>query len=104
MPQPVAPHDRFDARDCNTNEDNCDKFISFNSTDFKYVTIEKPILFLQKHLNHLTTDLCLCKKKAELLASRLKNKMVEKDVKVSYYRKQNREFCSTIKVERPLCY
>ena len=30
--------------------------------------------------------------------------MVEKDVKVSYYRKRNGDFSSAFKVEGPLCY
>ena len=30
--------------------------------------------------------------------------MVEKDVKVSYYRKRNWDLSSTFKVEGPLCY
>ena len=30
--------------------------------------------------------------------------MVEKDVKVSYYRKRNRDLSLTFKIERPPCY
>ena len=30
--------------------------------------------------------------------------MVEKDVKVSYYSKRNRDLSLAFKVERPLCY
>ena len=45
------------------------------------------------------------KEKAELLASKLKEQnMVEKVVKVSYYRKCNRDFSLAFKVERPFCY
>ena len=63
------------------------------------------ILFSQKHPNDLIRDLCLSKEKAELLASKLKEQnMVEKVVKVSYYRKCNRDFSLAFKVERPFCY
>ena len=41
----------------------------------------------------------------KLLALRLKEgNMVEKDVKVSYYRKRNRDLSLTFKIERPPCY
>ena len=56
--------------DNSADEDNSDGLTSFNYTDSD--TTENPILFSQKHLNDLTSDLCLSKKKAELLASRLK--------------------------------
>ena len=84
-----------DAIGCGANEDNSDEFISANSTctDSEYDTTEDLILFLLKHLNNLIRDLWLSKKKAELFASRLKKKyMVEKDVKVNYYRKRYRDF------------
>ena len=68
-------------------------------------TTEDPILFLQKHLQDLIRDLRLFKEKAKLLASRLKEQnMVERDVKVSYYRKRNSVLSSAFKVEGPLCY
>ena len=42
---------------------------------------------------------------ADVLASRLKEQnMIEKDVKVSYYRKRNRDLSPAFKVEGPLCY
>ena len=44
-------------------------------------------------LNDLIRGLCFSKEKAELLASRLKQQnMVEKDVKVTYYKIHNRNF------------
>ena len=92
MPPPVPPLHGLDTTDSSTDEHNSD-------------TIEDLILFSQKHLNDLIRDLCLSKEKAELLASRLKERnMVERDIKVSYYRKLNRDLSSAFKVEEPLCY
>ena len=70
MPPPLPHQHGLDATDNSADEDNSDGLTSFNYTDSD--TTEDPILFSQKHLNDLTSDLCLSKKKAELLASRLK--------------------------------
>ena len=103
MPPPVPPLHGLDTTDSSTDEHNSDGLISSNYTDSD--TTEDAILFSQKHLNDLIRDLCLSKKKAELFASRLKERdMVEKDVKVSYYRKRNWDLSSAFKVEGPLCY
>ena len=103
MPPPVPPLHGLDTTDSSTDEHNSDGLISSNYTDSD--TTEDPILFSQKHLNDLIRDLCLSKEKAELLASRLKERnMVEKDVKVSYCRKRNWDISLTYKVEGPLCY
>ena len=84
MLPPVPPQDGLDAIDCSSNEDNSDKFISANSSDSEYDATKDFILFLQKHLNDLITNLSLYKKKKEFLDSRLKEQnMVEKDVKAS---------------------
>lgn len=49
-------------------------------------------IFRQGELNGLIRDLSLSKEKAELLASRLKQKhLLAKGVKVSLYRKRNRD-------------
>ena len=72
MPLSVPSQDKLDAIDCSANENNTNEFISTNSTDFKYDTTKDLILFLEKHLNDLIRDLCLSKKKADLLASRFK--------------------------------
>ena len=83
--------------------DNSNGLISSNYTDSD--TTEDPILFSQKHLNDLIRDLCLFREKAELFASRLKKQnMVEKYVKIGYYRKCNRDLSSTFKVKWPICY
>ena len=103
MPPPVPPLHGLDTTDSSTDEHNSDGLISSNYTDFD--TTEDPILFSQKHLNDLIRDLCLSKEKVELLASRLKEQnMVEKDVKVSYYRKRNWDLSSAFKVEGLLGY
>ena len=88
----MPPQDGLDAIDCSANKD-------------KYDNTEDSITFSQYHLNDLIRDLCLSKKKAELLASNLKQKNVfEKDVKVICYRKRNRDFSSTFKFEETFCY
>lgn len=47
----------------------------------------------------------LSKQKAELLASGLQERnLVEKDVKVSYYRKRNQDLSAFFKMDGPLCY
>ena len=103
MPPPVPPQHGLDATDSSADENNSDGLTSSNYTDSD--TNKDPILFSQKHLNDLIRDLCLSKEKAELLATRLKERnMVERDVKVSYYRKRNRDLSSAFKVEGPLCY
>ena len=103
MPPPVPPQHGRDATDNSADEDNSDGLTSSNYTDSD--TTEDPMLFSQKHLNDLIRDLCLSKKNAEIHASRLKERnMVEKDVKVSCYRKRNRGLFSAFRVEGPLCY
>ena len=103
MPPPVPPLHGLDTTNSSTDEHNSDELISSNYTDSD--TTEDPILFSQKHLNDLIRDLYLSKEKAELLASRLKERnMVEKDVQVSYYRKRNWDLSLVFKVEGPLCY
>ena len=104
MPLPVPPQDGLDAFDCNANEDNSDIFISANSTDSEYDTTENPNLFSLEHLNDPTRNVYLSNKNEELLASMLKEQnMVEKNVKVSYYRKRNWDFSLAFKIERSLC-
>ena len=85
MPPQVSPQDGLDVNNCSANKDNFDKFISANSTDVKYDTTEDPILFSQKHRNHLIRDLRLSKKKAELLTSRLKILRLSRFSKIIYF-------------------
>ena len=87
IPTPVPPQNGLDAIDCSANENNSDEFVFANSTDSEYDATEDPTFFSKKQLYDQIRDLGLSKEKAELLASRLKEQnMVEKDVKVSYYR------------------
>ena len=59
MEPPVSPKDELDAIDSSADEDDCDKFISVNSTDSEYNFTENPILLSYKHLNDLIRNLCL---------------------------------------------
>ena len=70
MPQPASPKDGLDGIDSSAGGDDCEKFICVNSTDSQYNSTENSIIFSQKHLNDLFRDLCLSKKKLELLAKR----------------------------------
>ena len=76
----VPPQNGLDDIDFSANEDNFDKFISANSTDSEYDTIQDPILFSQKHLNDLIRNVSLSKEKAELLASKLKEQNMIKNM------------------------
>jgi len=61
--------------------------------------------FSQDELNDLIRDMSLSKEKAELLASRLKQKnLLQKNVRVCHYRNRNRDLISYFKVDGPLCY
>ena len=52
----------------------------WTNSDSEYDTTKDPNLFSQKLLNDLIRDFCLSKEKAELLASRLKERnIIEKD-------------------------
>ena len=63
--------------------------LSPNDPEYNYTcTNSKPKLFNQKKLNDLIRGLNLSKVKSEILPSRLKeNNLLERDVKISYYRK-----------------
>ena len=76
MPPPVPLQHGLDVTNSSADEDNSDGLTSSNYTDSD--ANEDPILFSQKHLNDFIRDLCLSTEKAELLASRLKERnMVE---------------------------
>lgn len=77
------------------------------STDPDYVLEEslEPQTFTQDELNDLVRDLSLSKEKAELLASRLKEKnLLGKNVLISHYRKRNLHLTAFFTVDGPLCY
>ncbi|KAI6648548.1 hypothetical protein LOD99_8028 [Oopsacas minuta] len=79
-----------------------------DSTDANYVPEDEllePQTFTQGVLNDLVRDLDLSKDKAELLASRLKQKnLLDKDVLVSHYRKRNFDLAQYYTTDGPLCY
>ncbi len=61
--------------------------------------------FSQGELNDLVRDLALSKSKAELLASRLKEKhLLKNDVCITHFRKRNRDLISYFSVDGPLCF
>ncbi|KAI6651194.1 hypothetical protein LOD99_14548 [Oopsacas minuta] len=78
------------------------------STDANYVPEDEllePQTFTQGELNDLVRDLDLSKDKAELLASRLKQKnLLDKDVLVSHYRKRNFDLTQYYTTDGPVCY
>ena len=66
---------------------------------------EEPKVFTQGELNDLVRDMSLSKEKAELLASRLKEKnLLAVDVKVSNFRKRNNDLSRFFTIDGPLCY
>ena len=77
-------------------------------TDPNYVPEDEllaPQTFSQEELNDLIRDLDLSKEKAELLASRLKQKnLLDKDVLISHYRKRNLDIAQHFTTDGPLCY
>ena len=63
-----------------------------------------PQTFSQGELNDLVRDLDLSKEKAELLASRLKQKkLLDKDVLISHYRKRNLNLAQHFTTDGALC-
>ena len=107
MPAPFPPEDGLAslADDVVFVEDS--NLSPSDSTGSEYEPEEKlkPILFSQEQLNDLVRDLALSKQKAELLASWLReNKLLQKDVLVSHYRKRNTDLPTVFRVDGPLCY
>ena len=105
MPPRLPSPDGINSIDTDKDTNACD-VVSAYSTHLEFeVTEEILVLLFQKHLNDLIGDLCLSKQKIELLASKLeKLNLVEKDVKVSHYRKQNKDLSKAFKVLGSLCY
>ena len=75
-----------------------------NYTDLNYVPEDEllaPQTFSQGESNDLIRDLDLFKEKAELLASRLKQKnLLDKDVLISHYRKRNLDLAQHFTTDR----
>ncbi len=73
--------------------------------DYTVEEILEPKMFTQDELNDLVRDLALSKEKAELLASRLKQKqLLDKNVLICHYHSQNFQLATFFKVDGPLCY
>ena len=107
MPVPLSPEDGLASLADEVVFDEDSNLAPSDSTGFEYKPEEKlkPILFSQKQLNDLKRDLALSKRKAELLASRLReNNLLQKDVFVSHYRKRNADLSTVFRVDGPLCY
>ena len=79
---------------------------SSNYPEYNYTcTVSEPKLFNQKKLKDLIRDLNLPKEKSEILASRLKeNNQLERDIKISYYRKRNFDLKEYFSVDCPLYF
>jgi len=107
LPIPVPPLDGLesveDEIEFNTLAGSTDQ----DSADSEYTPDSDigPETFNQDELNDLVRDLSLSKEKAELLASRLKQKhLLAAGVKVCHYRKRNLDLSKFFVVDGPLCY
>ncbi len=73
--------------------------------DYTVEEILEPKTFTQDELNDLVRDQALSKEKAELLASRLKQKhLLDKNLLICHYRSRNFQLAIFFKVDGPLCY
>lgn len=103
LPIPQAPSDGLSSVD--DDYEDCAEDAESSDTDYVADEDSAPEIFTQEELNDLVRDLSLSKDKAELLASRLKQKhLLEKGVKVSHYRKRNRDLETFFTVDGQLCY
>ncbi len=103
LPIPFPPQDRLDSIAGEMeNEEGAVGGDQLQSIDHDYTVEEilKPKTFIQDELNDLIRDLALSKEKAELLASRLKQKhLLDKNVLICHY-----QLATFFKVDGPLCY
>lgn len=78
---------------------------SQSSTDSEVLPNSKPKPFSQEELNDLVKDLELTKEKAEILASRLKERfLVVEDVKVSHYRNRHESYAQYFTMKDKVCF
>lgn len=109
LPIPIPPDDGADSiEDDADGDEGATGSVPGPSADPDY-TLEgrnfEPKLLTQGQLNDLVRDLSLSKEKAELLASRLQeNNLLDKNVRISYYRKRNFNLATFFTVDGPLCY
>jgi len=108
MPVPQPPPDGLDSVPDEDDEGWLKDAVGGDSEmcDVDFVADDsEPETFTQEELNDLVRDLNLPKDKAELLASRLKQKhLLAKGVAVSHYRKRSRHLATFFTVEDQLCY
>lgn len=103
LPVPIPPIDGLDSVDTDTDEVTTS--VEYHDAEFIPDNDKQPNIFTQGELNDLVRDLSLSKEKAELLASRLKEKnLLATGVKVSHYRTRNNDLAKFFTVDGPLCY
>ncbi|XP_066463509.1 uncharacterized protein [Eleutherodactylus coqui] len=103
LPVPVTPIDGLDSVEDELVIDDASR----DATDVEFTPDDdgKPKVFTQGELNDLIRDLSLSKEKAELLASRLKEKhLLAAGAKICHYRKRNSDLSRFFTVDGPLCY
>lgn len=98
---PIPPHDEIE-----TSDDDRDSHKSTSDENYEpYDHGSAPHTFSQAELNDLVRDLSLSKDKAELLASRMKEKnLLEQGVRITYFRQRNMILQSCFSVDGPLCF
>lgn len=103
LPIPIPPEEGFNFNaemECDQDsidyDDECPGDANYTPDEDK----SSPQTFSQDELNDLIRDMNLSKEKAELLASRLKQKnLLQKNVRVCHYRNRNRDLISYFKVD-----
>lgn len=107
LPVPVPPEDGIQAVPEDMDLEEGARGEHDTSSDVDYVPDDDagPQLFNEEELNDLIRDLLLPKDKAELLASRLKEKhLLHKSVLVTSYRKRNLELVQFFDTDGPLSF
>jgi hypothetical protein len=100
LPIPVPPSEPIECSEEECGMDAVDEDFVPDDND-----ADSPLQFNQGELNDLVRDLALSKEKAELLASRLKEKgMLEEDVRITHFRKRNLSLIPFFSVDGPLCF
>lgn len=94
LPIPKPPENEmelFQEVDCDLGSDSENLECASDREYIPEFTSSEPQRFTQHELNDLIRDLSLPKDKAELLASRLREKhLVEEDVRICHYRKRTK--------------
>ncbi len=105
---PFPPQDRLDyiADEMETEGGALDgDQLQSMDPDYTFEEILEPKTFTQDEVNDLVRDLALSKEKAELLASRFKQKhLLNKNVLICHYLSRNFQLATFFKVDGLLCY